>query len=207
MSYPDMALDILALIDSEDLFRPVVIGHSMGGKTAMTLGLEHPHAVGGIAVVDVAPEAYADQFTPYVTAMRGLDIASATSRKEIRQALADRLDEGAPVDFLMQNLQLRDERFDWRIHLLAVAMCMRDLCGFPEQARPKHYPGPALFIAGAQSDYLRPESRSNVVSLFPRARVQHIAGAGHWVHADQPRALTDALRTWLGETVALPATS
>jgi len=207
MSYPDMALDVLELIDRERLQRPVVIGHSMGGKTAMALALEHPHAISGIVVVDIAPEAYADQFSPYVSAMRGMDVAAATSRKEIRQALATRLGGAAPVDFLMQNLQRHDERFDWRLNLMATAVCMRELCGFPQQLLRQHYPGPALFVAGEHSDYVRPDSRAGIVRLFPKARLEHIRDAGHWVHADEPEALLHALHRWLGETVALPATS
>ncbi|HSV50505.1 MAG TPA: alpha/beta fold hydrolase, partial [Burkholderiaceae bacterium] len=119
MSYPEMALDVLALIERERLERPVLIGHSMGGKTAMALALEHPQAVAGVAVIDIAPEAYADQFSPHVTAMRGLDLASVSSRKEIRDALAMRLGADAPIDFLMQNLKRNEERFDWRLNLMA----------------------------------------------------------------------------------------
>ena len=207
MSYPDMAGDVLALIDRERLQRPIVIGHSMGGKTAMTLALEHPDAIGGIAVIDIAPEAYADQFTPYVSAMRGLNVAAATSRKEIRQALATRLDAGAPVDFLMQNLQRHDERFDWRINLMATAVCMHDLCGFPETLRHQNYAGAALFVSAEHSDYVRTESRAGIVRRFPRAQLLQIPEAGHWVHADEPEALLNALRVWLGETVALPTAS
>lgn len=207
MSYGEMAQDVLALIDRERLQRPVVIGHSMGGKTAMALALEHPHAISGVAVVDIAPEAYADQFSPYVSAMRGLDVAAATSRKEIRQALSTRLGGAAPVDFLMQNLQRNDERFDWRLNLMATAVCMRELCGFPQQLLRLHYPGAALFVSGEHSDYLRPESRAGIVRLFPQARLEQIADAGHWVHADEPEALLHALHRWLGQVVALPATT
>jgi esterase len=207
MTYPDMALDVLALIEREGLQRPVVVGHSMGGKTAMTLALEHPDAIAGIAVVDIAPECYADQFSPYVAAMRGLDVAAATSRREVRQALANRLGGEAPVDFLMQNLRRHDERFDWRLNLMATAVCMRDLCGFPEQLPGRRYPGPALFLAGEHSDYVRPESHANIVRLFPQARLHDIAEAGHWVHADEPEALLDALQAWLDDTVPLSATS
>lgn len=199
MSYRDMALDVLALIERERLERPLVIGHSMGGKTAMTLALQHPQAVGGVAVIDIAPERYADQFSPYVSAMRGLDVAAATSRKEVRQALAHHLGGDAPVDFLMQNLRRHDERFDWRLNLLAVAMCMQDLCGFPEPRLREPYAGPALFVAGADSDYVRPESHAGIRTLFAAARIESIADAGHWVHADQPDALLRALQVWLRE--------
>jgi len=186
MSYSDMARDVLAFIEREELQRPLVIGHSMGGKTAMALALEHPQAIGGLAVIDIAPEPYADQFSPYVTAMRGLDVAAAASRREVQQALAHSLCADAPVDFLMQKLRRHDERFDWRLNLLAVAVCMQDLCGFPEQLLRQRYEGPALFVAGADSDYVRPESQAGIERLFPRARLEAIAHAGHCVHADQP---------------------
>jgi len=208
MSYPEMALDVLELIDREQLLRPIVIGHSMGGKTAMALALEHPQAIAGVAVIDIAPEAYADQFTPYVTAMRGLDMAASTSRKEIRQALAVRLGGDAPVDFLMQNLKRHDERFDWRLNLMATAVCMPDLCGFPPQLARQRFPGPSIFVAGADSDYVRVESLAGIARLFPRARVERIPNAGHWVHADEPEALLRALQRWLDEAVvpaAMPA--
>jgi esterase len=200
MSYGEMALDVLALIEREKLQQPVLIGHSMGGKTAMALALEHAHAVAGVAVIDIAPERYADQFSPYVTAMRGMDMAAATSRSEVRQALTQSLGSDAPVDFLMQNLRRHDERFDWRLNLLAVAMCMPDLCGFPEPPMRGAYEGPALFVCGADSDYVPPESQAQIERLFPRARLERIAGAGHWVHADQPDVLSRALQRWLGET-------
>jgi esterase len=201
MSYPDMALDVLALIEREQLQQPILIGHSMGGKTAMALALEHPQAIAGLAVIDIAPERYGDQFSLYVKAMRRLDVAGATSRKAVRQALADSLGGGAPVDFLMQNLRRHDERFDWRINLMATAMCMPDLCGFPQPLMRNHYAGPALFVAGVDSDYVRAESHPDIKRLFPRARLAHIDDAAHWVHADQPEALVHALYGWLRELV------
>jgi pimeloyl-ACP methyl ester carboxylesterase len=158
-----------------------------------------------VAVIDIAPERYGDQFSPYVMAMRGLDVASATSRKEVRLALAHRLGGDAPVDFLMQNLRRHDERFDWRINLMATAMCMPDLCGFPQQLMRTHYTGPALFVAGADSDYVRAESHSQIKRLFPGVRLARIDDAAHWVHADQPEALVDALHGWLLE-IAGPRT-
>jgi pimeloyl-ACP methyl ester carboxylesterase len=197
MSYPAMALDVLALIEQEELERPILIGHSMGGKTAMALALEHPHAIAGVAVIDIAPERYDDQFSPYVTAMRHLDIANVNSRKDVRQALAHSLGGDAPVDFLMQNLRRHEDRFDWRINLMATAMCMPDLCGFPPPLLHKHYAGPALFVAGADSDYVRAQSHDQIKRLFPHGRLEHIHAAAHWVHADQPEALLSILSIWL----------
>ncbi|SCK17166.1 Pimeloyl-ACP methyl ester carboxylesterase [Variovorax sp. HW608] len=203
MSYAEMAQDALALIEREQLQRPFVVGHSMGGKTAMTLALSHPQAVGGVAVIDIAPESYAGQFSSYMSAMRNLDMAGAAGRHEIRRALAESLCADAPVDFLMQNLRRERDRFDWRLNLLATGLCMRDLCDFPASLRNARYDGPALFIAGAESDYLQPASKPGIRALFPGAEFQRIADAGHWVHADQPDALLGGLNDWLCAVCAL----
>ena len=202
MSYAEMAGDVLALIEQERLQRPFVVGHSMGGKTAMTLALSHPQALGGVAVIDIAPESYTGQFSSYVSAMRNLDAAGAAGRLEIRRALAASLSADAPVDYLMQNLRRERDRFDWRLNLLATSLCMRELCDFPASFRHARYEGPALFIAGAESDYLQPASLPGIRALFPCAEVERIADAGHWVHADQPAALVCGLRDWLAEAGA-----
>jgi pimeloyl-ACP methyl ester carboxylesterase len=178
MSYAEMARDVLALIERERLHRPFVVGHSMGGKTAMALALTHPQAIGGMAAIDIAPESYTDQFSSYVSAMRSLDVAGALTRRETRLVLADSLGAQAPVDFLMQDLRRRNDRFDWRLNLLATGLCMRELCSFPQALRDACFDGPALFLHGAESDYLRPSSLAGIRALFPRARTQRIADAG-----------------------------
>ena len=197
MSYTDMARDVGALIEAERLQRPFLVGHSMGGKTAMTLALGRPELVGGIAVIDIAPEHYADQFASHMSAMRGLDASASVQRSLVRRALLDSLDDQSSVSFMLQTQRRQNERFDWRLNLLATAMCMGDLCGFPEPLLHKRYEGPALFFAGMESDYVRPESHARIARLFPRYDLEPIADAGHWVHADQPEALLQALQRWL----------
>jgi len=197
MSYVEMAGDVLALVEREQLQRPFVIGHSMGGKTAMALALSHPLAIGGVAVIDIAPESYADQFSSYVSTMRSFDAANVASQREVRQALADGLGAQATVEFVMQNLRRQHDRFDWRLNLLATGLCMHELCGFPDALRDARYDGPALFVHGAESGYVPPSSLAGIRALFPHAQTERIADAGHWVHADQPAALLCGLRDWL----------
>lgn len=205
MSYTDMALDVAALIEREGLQQPFVVGHSMGGKTAMALALLQPQTIGGLAVIDIAPEAYTDRFSKYVAAMRSLDVAPASSRRELQQALTASLGPNAAVDFLLQNLRRENERFDWRINLLAAGASMGELCGFPEALRQGRYGGPALFAHGADSDYVQPGSVAGIRALFPHAELQSIADAGHWVHTDQPEALLCALQDWLADACAAAA--
>lgn len=199
MSYTDMAQDVAALIEREGLRQPFVVGHSMGGKTAMALALTQPAAIAGLAVIDIAPQAYADRFSTYVQAMRDLDVAAATSRLELQQALATALGPSAPVDFLLQNLHREGGRFDWRLNLMAIDLGLAELGAFPDALLQARYDGPALFAHGAESDYVPPEAVPGIRALFPQAQLLSIAGAGHWVHADQPTALLGALRHWLSQ--------
>ena len=207
MSYPDMAQDVAALLEREGVQQPFVIGHSMGGKTAMALALAEPSRVAGVAVIDIAPRAYADQFSTYVTAMRSLDVAAATSRRELQQALATQLGPTAPVDFLLQNLRRHGDRFDWRINLMATSLCMGALCSFPEALQQARYDRPALFVHGADSDYVPPDAVPGIRALFPQAELLSIADAGHWVHADQPAALLGVLQDWLGRATSNATTT
>jgi esterase len=203
MTYPDMARDVVELINREQLMRPLIIGHNIGGKTAMALALEYPHAIGGIAVIDIAPKFYADQFSLHVTAMRGLDLTGSACCKDLRpmprRSARDSLLGNAA---LIRNLRHQSARFDWRFNLMANALCMQDLCDFPGGLTHLRYMGPALFVTGADSNFVRPESHAVIKRLFQNVRWASIAGAGHWVHADQPEALEHALQKWLKETSA-----
>jgi esterase len=193
MGYPEMAADVRMLIESERLDRPVVIGHSMGGKTAMTLALEAPTAVGRLIVVDIAPVSYVDRVTPYLEAMRSIDTGSVTQRAEVMRQMSERIPDAQTVAFLMQNLVVRDDHFDWRLNLPAIAAAMNTLSGFPAEALLRSYRGPATMIYGSLSEYVRPLEQTAIGDAFPSMRMVEVEGAGHWVHIDRPAAFVAAL--------------
>ncbi len=194
MSYHDMAADVLALIRSERLDRPVVIGHSMGGKTAMTLALESPESVGRLIVVDVAPVSYGDRLTPYVEAMLSLEPRAAADPGEAMRHFAQRnISDAAVVAFLMQNLRVRNDHFDWQLNLLAIGAAVPTLCGFPPELAARRFNGPTTLITGSLSDYVSPADRAAFVEHFPKAQTVQIEGAGHWVHADRRTEFVAAL--------------
>jgi len=199
MTYPDMAADVLALIEQEKLDRPIVVGHSMGGKTAMALALLHPAAVGRLVVVDIAPVTYHDRFSPYVHAMAGIDTLAAGSRAEVQRRLAERIPEQGIVGFLMQNLVSRNDHFDWRLNLAALGASLPALGDFPPSLLALRYDGPVRVITGALSDYVKPDDAARFAALFPHARIEAIEGAGHWVHAEKPDAFIAALRRALDD--------
>jgi len=196
--YGAMAADIEALLDRLGLERASLLGHSMGGKVAMWLALSRPARVDRLVVADVAPVRYAHPaFARYMTAMRGLDLTALGRRSAVEAAL-----EGVDPDprvraFLSSNLEVTEAGLRWAPDLDALLADLDAILGFPEGATRLAFAGPTLFLLGARSDYLGPEHEPLVRRLFPRAEIQRIAGAGHWVHADAPEAVVTALDGFL----------
>jgi esterase len=199
MGYAEMADDVLQVCDRLRLKSPVVIGHSMGGKTAMALALRHPQRVGRLIVVDIAPVTYTDTLTSFAEAMRGANVIAAATRAEVQARLRQAVPDPAVVPFLMQNLVVRNDHFDWRLNLLGISASMAQLCSFPSELLGLRFEGAVAVIAGEHSDYVTESDGVEFLPMFPRNRVEFIKGAGHWVHADQPEAFLGALRRALPE--------
>ena len=197
MSYPLMAADVRAYIENAALGPVTVIGHSMGGKTAMRLGLDAPSLVERLVVVDIAPVDYDHSTGEYVEALRALDLEGLTSRNEVDERLAVDVPEMAIRAFLLQNLAREEGGFSWRANLDALARAMPDLMSFPRRDHD-HYRGPALFLSGANSNYVTSAHKPAINELFGQADLRAIADAGHWVHAEQPTAFLAHLEDFLG---------
>lgn len=197
MTYADMADDVAALIAGIRLARPAILGHSMGGKTAMTMALTAPHVPGALIVADMAPVAYGHSHLALVAAMRALDLSAISRRADADAALRPLAPQRALRDFLLQNLVFEGGKPRWRLNLAAIARHMTDLIGFdlPPQARP--WDGPALFLHGGRSPYVRPEHHAAIRHWFPAARIQAIADAGHWLHAERPAEFAAAVEGFL----------
>ena len=194
MGYLDLANDVRRYIESHELGPVTLMGHSMGGKTAMALALTRPDLVQRLIVVDIAPRSYADSLSSYVQAMRSVDVFAAASRGDIQRQLQALLPDASVAPFLAQNLVTRNQHFDWRINLAAITTAMPDLTGFPAELRQHQFTGPTTVIAGALSDYVPDGDAAPFAPMFPHLVVEVIDGAGHWVHADQPVKFTEAVR-------------
>jgi pimeloyl-ACP methyl ester carboxylesterase len=197
MAYPAMAADLLEQIDTLGLTRPVVLGHSMGGKTAMYAALSRPEKIGALIVADMAPVAYRHTHMPLVVAMRALDLARVRRRAEADAALAPVAPQQAMRDFLLQNLVFENGRARWRLNLAAIAMHLPGLLGWDSPAPAAPFAGPALFVHGGRSAFVRPEYHETIRRLFPAARIETITGAGHWLHADRPAEFAVAVERFL----------
>lgn len=184
MDYPAMAADVAETLAGLGAPRAAVIGHSMGGKVAMVLALQHPGVVERLVVADIAPVAYPPALRPYLDAMRAMSLPPGLARREADAALAAAVPEAGIRAFLLQNLRFDGAAPAWRLNLEAIADAMPAIEGFP--AFPGAYPGPVLVLGGERSGYVRAEHHAAIRALFPAARFATVPAAGHWVHAENP---------------------
>lgn len=205
MTYPAMAEDVRGLLDDESPGRPaVVIGHSMGGKAGMRLALDHPSRVRALLVVDVAPVAYDHDLRDLAETMRTLPLAGVRRRAEADAALAEAVPETSLRGFLLQNLEIPgDAPPRWRPNLDALIEAMPAISGWPDPPQGARYDGPTLVLSGGASDYVRASHADAFTALFPKARLESVPDAGHWVHAERPEAFLTAVHRFL-DTVAPP---
>ena len=196
MQYQDMAGDVTGFIAAKAIDSPILIGHSMGGKTAMTLAQMSLLPLGKIFVVDIAPVPYRHNHDTLVEAMWSVNFTVQNSRSKVDQQLSKFIDEAPLRQFLMQNLERRDGKLAWRLNLSAIVNNMSCLLGYDADNLVDHE---MIFIAGTESDYLREKHHATVKSLFPNAVMECINGAGHWLHAEQPGELVRIIHHHLSE--------
>ena len=197
--YLDIADQVAGLLSASD---PVtLVGHSMGGKAAMVLALRHPELVERLCVVDVAPVAYdrVEEFAGYIEAMQGLDLNSLAQRGDADSALEAAVPNPTVRSFLLQNLRRDGDGWRWQANLDVLGADLPVIGSWPEEqlAGTSPYAGPVLWVAGAGSDYIKPEYAKAMDRWFPRNRLVTVKGAGHWVHSEQPEVFLEVLRRFL----------
>ncbi|MFP4066753.1 MAG: alpha/beta fold hydrolase [Spirochaetaceae bacterium] len=198
MRYPSMAESVRGLIEELGLGGSFVLGHSMGGKAAMALALRHPEIVRGLVVVDIAPRDYPPGHLEIIAGMQEVATVSPSSRAEADRILARRVPNSAIRAFLLKSLvRGGDGGYRWALNIDAIASCYEHLTSWP--SLQGHYEGPALFIAGGRSSYVGPEDTPEIERLFPRARLESIDNAGHWLHVEQQQVFTELVLDFLAE--------
>ena len=152
----------------------------------MQLALTRGELLRRLVVADIAPVPYAHDQSHHIAAMRALDRTGLTSRMEADRRLATTVADPGLRAFFLQSLDLRAPGGpEWRLNLDVLEAEMPKIVGWPETRG--RFDGPALFLIGSESAYVRPEHREVIRALFPAARLARLIGAGHWLHADKPR--------------------
>lgn len=184
MSYEAMAEDLRLFFRAQGLSFAALIGHSMGGKTAMEFALRHPAMTKALIVVDIAPRDYAPHHDHIFEALSALDLTKFQSRAAIDDALSAEIPVKAIRQFLMKNLtRNQDNAFRWKMNLDVLRAHYDELNR--RIVSPDPYDGPVLFLRGLQSDYIVDGDEPQINALFPKAEVQSVK-SGHWIHAEQP---------------------
>ncbi|XP_014808527.1 PREDICTED: alpha/beta hydrolase domain-containing protein 11, partial [Calidris pugnax] len=201
MTYEAMSLDVQHLLTRLGIAKCILLGHSMGGKTAMTLALQRPDLVERLISVDISPGSTApvSEFSAYISAMKSVKIPDGLSRSAARQLADDQLRPVVQLpqlrQFLLTNLVEVEGRYIWRVNLEAISHHLADIMNFPVFHKP--YPGPTLFLGGSNSPYISSKDYPEIKRLFPKADIQHIEGAGHIVHQDKFEEFITAVLNFL----------
>lgn len=194
MDYPAMTSDVVRFMDDYGLAAAHLLGHSMGGKVAMWLALNHPNRVDKLVVADIAPKSYTHSFDKTVQALIDLPISEIQNRKQAESLLAANIPEADYRQFLLQNLIFKDGLYCWRIDLPVFKQMAPNIVAFPEKHHLAPFSGETLFIAGADSKYVVKE---DITELFPGAGLAEIANAGHWLHVQQPEVFIEMVENFL----------
>lgn len=195
--YPAMADDLQEFVKSQDLSRPVVLGHSMGGKAAMFFAVRHPDLLSKLVVVDIAPRAYPVHHQQVLAGLGAVDIDRITSRSDAEAQMKPHVPDLGVRQFLLKNLKRTDTGFAWKLNLPVIHDNIEAIgAAVPEDALWEH---PTLLVRGAKSDYVQADDEALIKRIFPAARMVTIEDAGHWVHAEQPEALLEVVSQFLDE--------
>jgi len=185
-SIGSMAACIAAWLEEQQLPAVHIVGHSLGGKVAMQLALDRPGQVRSLVVADIAPVAYPAQHDAVFAALEAVARAAPESRDAALACLGEHIEEAAVQQFLLASLW-RDEAggYGWRFDWEGLARDYAMLVQAPGGATA--WQGPALFLRGGASHYVRDAHKPAILALFPAARIDTLNGCGHWLHAEQPQ--------------------
>lgn len=208
--YPSMRDDLIEFMDRHELRKATIIGHSMGGKTAVFLSESHPERIDALVVIDIAPTAYGAEASGnqvethkrIMDAMLEVDFKKAASREDVDEQLAKNIDSPRIRSFLLKNIvRNQDKSLQWKLNVPALRENLEEVLGGLD---PKKYRGgeeiagfPVLFIRGEKSDYISDDDILVIQQIYPMARVTTLPDAGHWLHVEQPALLIKTIRYFL----------
>ena len=194
--YDVMVDDLLQYLNHHGINQCVVLGHSMGGKTAMAFALNYPDRVQKLIIADIAPKYYAPHHQRILAGLSTLNLEEVSSRKAAAEHLKNFIPEAGTRQFLLKNLYWVSEgKLGLRINV-AVLKNAAEAVGAAIQSQ-KQYHQPTLFLYGENSNYINPMTDTEILKYFPKAEIIEIKGAGHWLHAEKPLLFFKTLTQWL----------
>ena len=197
LNYETFSGDLKEFLDQQNLNNPVLLGHSMGGKTVMEYAVRYPATFEKLVIADIGPKAYPIHHRRIIEGLNQIPVAEIENRQQADDILAE-YEPILPVrQFLLKNLYRKDEGgFGWRFNLPLLTTDMANVGDAIKTTQPVDTP--ALFIRGDRSDYILDEDWEDILKIFPNAKLDTIENAGHWIQAEQPKAFIKSLLDFLG---------
>ena len=196
--YEHLAADLRGFIQQQNLHKPILLGHSMGGKTVMQYAMNYPETFSKLVIVDIAPKFYPVHHHEILKGLAAIPLQTLKSRPEADEILSRYEPNLGVRQFLLKNLYRSETGgFAWRINLPVIERHIQ-LVG-NELANQRAVSEPTLFVRGENSNYVLDDDIPAILALFPNATIDTVAGAGHWVQAEQPEGFMDSLMRFLQE--------
>lgn len=197
LNYDAMADDLYEFILHHNIIDPIVLGHSMGGKTAMQFAMNYPTQLTKLIVADIAPKSYPVHHTAIIDGMLALDLETINTRKEAEKELSKHLDDFSTRQFLLKNLYwIEKEKLAWRFNLSVIN---RDIEIIGQGLNnTQEFEKPTLFIRGGKSNYITLNDYEAIKNTFPNTQIETL-DSGHWVHAEKPTEFLEILFDFLIE--------
>ncbi len=193
-NYDLLANDLADFINQHTNGLVSLLGHSMGGKVVMKYALQNPNGVKKLVVADMAPKNYKVDYDLIFSALNAVDLNTIKSRSEAEKVVSGYIQEFGMRQFLLKNLTRTDSGYHWKANLGSIQSNIQQM-GLWDSS-DNQYDGPALFISGNKSGYVKESDHSAVTALFPQAQFQTL-NAGHWLHAEKPNEFMSYVQSFL----------
>ena len=195
-TYSDMVEDVYEFLTDMNLRQVSIIGHSMGGKTAMSFALEYPHRLNKLVIIDISPRKYPIFHKNIIEGLLALDISSLNSRKDADVQLTEKISSRRIRQFLLKNLTRNDDGFfTWRINLPVIAENLSEIGA--EIKSKSSFSNPTLFIRGGNSEYIGESDFQLIQNHFTNSEIITIPGTSHWVHSEAPEEVFKVIDAFL----------
>jgi esterase len=195
-NYGVMADDLKDFINEHQIQNPILLGHSMGGKTVMYFSLHYPNVADKLIIADISPRQHPANHNDVLYALHQVDFEIVKTRREVEDILAQTISDYGTKQFLLKNVYWKtDEKMDWRFNLKIISEKYNNaIVGVPRGICETE----TLFLKGERSDYINDSDLISIKEIYPNSRVEVIVNAGHWVHAEQPELFYQAVMGFIG---------
>lgn len=196
-NYTVLVDDLHNYIQHHQLKKVNLLGHSMGGKTAMLFAVTYPNLVDKLLVADISPSAYKPHHNEILAALNSIDFSIQNTRKLVDEKLSEMIPEVGVRQFLLKNIYWKEKgQLAFRFNLQSLTENNAEIgVGLPSTSR---FNNETLFLKGSNSGYISSEEEISIKAHFPNSKIIEISNAGHWLHAENPKDFYEAVIGFLG---------